>query len=85
MLVLSRKYGEGLMIGDAHVTIESLRGNRVKLGIDAPQDVKVLRDELDDRNAPDKTSGDKEPVRPVALSPVDVSMIRRRAATRKES
>ncbi|TWT80706.1 hypothetical protein CA13_21520 [Planctomycetes bacterium CA13] len=47
MLVLSRKEGEQLLIGDNIVlTINRLAGNRVAIGIDAPKDVRVVRGEL---------------------------------------
>lgn len=47
MLVLTRKLGERIMIGDKiAVTVLQVRGNRVKLGIDAPGDVTVVRGEL---------------------------------------
>jgi carbon storage regulator CsrA len=47
MLVLSRKAGEKLVIG-SNITVEVLRiqGNRITLGISAPQDVKIMREEL---------------------------------------
>jgi carbon storage regulator len=49
MLVLSRKPGEQVYIGN-HITITvvEIKGNRVRLGIDAPSDVSVLRAELND-------------------------------------
>ena len=50
MLVLSRKRGEQIAIGDAIVvTVLWLSGGRVKLGITAPDDVSVLRTEVDKR------------------------------------
>jgi carbon storage regulator len=47
MLVLSRKPGEQVYIGN-HITITvvEIKGNRVRIGIDAPGDVSVLRAEL---------------------------------------
>lgn len=49
MLVLSRRKDESLVIGDQiKVTVVEIRGNRVRLAIDAPSDVKVLRTELVD-------------------------------------
>lgn len=47
MLVLSRKTDEGIMIGE-NVTIRVLgvKGNQVRIGIDAPRDVKVNRAEV---------------------------------------
>jgi carbon storage regulator len=47
MLVLSRKVEQGLVVGDnIVVTVLSIDGDRVKLGIVAPRSVSVLRDEL---------------------------------------
>lgn len=47
MLVLSRKLGEKIHIGDGiTLTVLEMRGNRVRLGIDAPGDIRVLRAEL---------------------------------------
>ena len=47
MLVLSRRVGESVMIGDDVVlTVVEVRGDIVRLGIDAPRDVKVHREEV---------------------------------------
>jgi len=47
MLILSRRPGESLTIGDnIVVTVVSINGNQIRLGIDAPRDVRVLRDEI---------------------------------------
>ncbi|MGB9840911.1 carbon storage regulator CsrA [Thermovenabulum sp.] len=47
MLVLSRKKGEKLLIGDeVEITVVEIDGDRVKLGINAPKGVKILRAEL---------------------------------------
>lgn len=47
MLVLSRKKGEEILIGDdIVVTIHRLSGNRVSLGIKAPNDYRIVRGEL---------------------------------------
>ena len=47
MLVLSRKIGESVVIGEGiTVTVTRINGNRVTLGITAPDDVRVLRSEL---------------------------------------
>lgn len=53
MLVLTRKSEEAVWIGDVRVKVEVI-GNRVKLAIEAPQHVQVLREELvkrDERQA----------------------------------
>lgn len=50
MLLLTRRIGESVMIGDGiEVRVMSVQGNQVRLGIDAPQDVKILRSELLER------------------------------------
>lgn len=47
MLVLTRKPEESLIIsGDIRITILGLRGNQVRLGIEAPDRVEVYREEL---------------------------------------
>ena len=47
MLVLSRKQGEQLQIGDdITITVLEVHHGRIRIGIDAPQDVRVLRREL---------------------------------------
>ncbi|MCC7336822.1 MAG: carbon storage regulator [Pirellulaceae bacterium] len=52
MLVLSRKVGEKLVI-DGNITVEVVRiqGNRITLGLVAPADVKILRGELNQKQA----------------------------------
>ena len=48
MLVLSRKVGQELIIGDnIRITVNRVGGSRVTLGITAPGDVRVVRGELD--------------------------------------
>jgi len=50
MLVLTRKIGEGIIIGDdIKVTIVELKGGGVRIGIDAPRELKVHRQEVFDR------------------------------------
>lgn len=46
MLVLSRKSGEAIKIGDGiTLTIVSVKGKRVRIGIEAPSDCRIVRDE----------------------------------------
>jgi carbon storage regulator len=53
MLVLSRKESERIRLGDSIVvTIVKIAGDKVRVGIDAPADVLVLRDELERFAAP---------------------------------
>ena len=46
MLVLSRKKNEALVIGDATVVVIDIRGDRVRLGVDAPKETPVFRREV---------------------------------------
>jgi carbon storage regulator len=49
MLVLTRKPGEKVVIGnDITITIVEVKGNRVRVGIDTPDDFSILRAELAD-------------------------------------
>ena len=52
MLVLSRKVGEKLVI-DGNITVEivKIQGNRITLGLVAPSNVKILRGELNQKQA----------------------------------
>jgi carbon storage regulator len=52
MLVLSRRQSERIRLGDSIVvTVVKVAGDRVRLGIEAPSDVLVLRGELERREA----------------------------------
>lgn len=47
MLILTRKCGEGLFIGDdIRITVLEIRGKQIRLGIEAPGSVVVLREEI---------------------------------------
>ena len=47
MLILTRRVGETLIIGDdVNVTVLGVKGNQVRLGINAPKDVSVHREEI---------------------------------------
>ncbi|RLS79543.1 MAG: carbon storage regulator [Planctomycetota bacterium] len=49
MLVLSRKQNERIRVGDSVVvTVVRVSGDKVRIGIEAPANVRVLRDELDE-------------------------------------
>jgi len=58
MLILTRRVGETLKIGDdIEVTVLGLRGGQVRMGINAPRDVAVHREEILDRDAQDRHAG----------------------------
>lgn len=47
MLILARREGETLLIGDnIEVTVLAVNGSQVRLGIEAPREIQVLREEL---------------------------------------
>ncbi len=47
MLILTRRSGETLMIGDdIQVTVLGVKGNQVRVGIEAPKTIPVIREEL---------------------------------------
>lgn len=57
MLVLSRKRTQAICVGDqVIVTVCAIEGNNVRLGITAPDDVKILRKELVEANGKEATS-----------------------------
>jgi carbon storage regulator len=58
MLILTRRVGESLMIGQGiTVTVMAVKGNQVRLGINAPKDVAVHREEIFDRVQKEKEHG----------------------------
>ena len=58
MLILTRKVGESLLIGDdVSITILNVRGNQVKIGVKAPKEISVHREEISQRI---KQAEDKE-------------------------
>jgi len=62
MLILTRRVGESLMIGDdVSVTILGVKGNQVRVGVDAPRDVAVHREEIYERIKRERIEGSAAP------------------------
>ena len=56
MLILTRRVGETLVIGDdVTITVLGVRGNQVRVGVNAPKDVAVHREEIYQRIQDEKT------------------------------
>jgi carbon storage regulator len=50
MLILTRRVGEALMVGDdTKIVVLGVKGSQIRLGINAPKDVKVHREEIYDK------------------------------------
>jgi carbon storage regulator len=61
MLILTRRIGETLMVGDdVSITVLGVKGNQVRLGVNAPRDVAVHREEIYQRIQDEKVDGPDE-------------------------
>lgn len=59
MLILTRRVGETLMVGDeVTVTVLGVKGNQVRIGVNAPKDVAVHREEIYQRIQQEKNPGE---------------------------
>ena len=62
MLILTRRVGETLMVGDdVTVTVLGVKGNQVRIGVNAPKDVAVHREEIYDRIRKESTGEEQGP------------------------
>jgi carbon storage regulator len=63
MLILTRRVGESLKIGeDVTVTVLGVKGNQVRVGIAAPKNIAVHREEIYERIKAEQSAGATEPV-----------------------
>jgi len=60
MLILTRRVGETLMVGDdVTVTVLGVKGNQVRIGVNAPKDVSVHREEIYQRIQKEKSESNE--------------------------
>lgn len=58
MLILTRRISESIIVGDdVKITVLGVKGNQVRLGIDAPKDLSVHREEIYERIKHEKEGG----------------------------
>ena len=70
MLILTRRIGESVMIGDdVSITVLRVKGNQVRLGVNAPRTVSVQREEIFERIKGEDVAGDAPPKRAVTTGP----------------
>jgi len=70
MLILTRRVGETVMIGDdVTITVLGVKGNQVRVGINAPKHVAVHREEIYERIKREQQSDEVEDQKPAECAP----------------
>ena len=68
MLILTRKQGQAFLVGDdIEITVSEISGDKVRIAIDAPQCIKILRRELADAQSVNREASKLPQLQPSAL------------------
>lgn len=79
MLILTRRVGETIVIGDdVVVTVLGIKGNQVRIGINAPKDVSVHREEIYQRIQQEKNTSTPAPEPVVEAAPTAAPVVVRK-------
>lgn len=71
MLILTRRVGESLMVGDdVQFVILAVKGHQVRVGINAPKNIAVHREEIYDRIRREKKAAEEEPAASISAPSV---------------
>ena len=80
MLILSRREGEALMIGDdVTIVILGIKGHQVRVGISAPRSLNIYREEILSRHAPPEPNDDRAALLDELRAPLLRSQVRAQA------
>ena len=79
MLILTRRVGETIVIGDdVVVTVLGIKGNQVRIGINAPKDVSVHREEIYQRIQQEKNTTPTSQPETVAAAPAPTIAVKKK-------